>query len=191
MVGGYLFNVMGAAGVTGVNIYSLFVAVVGLADKRLGFVVDDLLGQQDVVIKSLGKVLAFVKGIAGAAELGSQKTILVLDVANKLLYETWSTYKTPTGWKAGSGAIFDLTSDGRKLRPEGWTSADAAGLAILPGLVRYDEVKAGAINHGGQSRGRCLDHLELCAHRADIIRRRDGKRVQFGACDIPRSAAVG
>jgi two-component system chemotaxis sensor kinase CheA len=59
----------------------LFVAVVGLADKRLGFVVDDLLGQQDVVIKSLGKALAFVKGIAGAAELGNQKTILVLDVA--------------------------------------------------------------------------------------------------------------
>lgn len=59
----------------------LFIAVVGLADKRLGFVVDDLLGQQDVVIKSLGKVLSFVKGVAGAAELGNQKTILVLDVA--------------------------------------------------------------------------------------------------------------
>lgn len=59
----------------------LFVAIVGLADKRLGFVVDELLGQQDVVIKSLGKALAFVKGIAGAAELGNQQTILVLDVA--------------------------------------------------------------------------------------------------------------
>lgn len=59
----------------------LFVAVVGLADKRLGFIVDELLGQQDVVIKSLGKALAFVRGIAGAAELGNQKTILVLDVA--------------------------------------------------------------------------------------------------------------
>jgi two-component system chemotaxis sensor kinase CheA len=59
----------------------LFVAVVGLAEKRMGFVVDELLGQQDVVIKSLGKALSFVKGIAGAAELGNQKTILVLDVA--------------------------------------------------------------------------------------------------------------
>jgi len=58
-----------------------FVAIVGLADKRVGFVVDDLLGQQDVVIKSLGKALSFVKGIAGAAEMGNQKTILVLDVA--------------------------------------------------------------------------------------------------------------
>ncbi len=59
----------------------LFIAVVGLAEKRMGFVVDELLGQQDVVIKSLGKALSFVKGIAGAAELGNQKTILVLDVA--------------------------------------------------------------------------------------------------------------
>lgn len=59
----------------------LFVAVVGLAEKRMGFVVDELLGQQDVVIKSLGKALSFVRGIAGAAELGNQKTILVLDVA--------------------------------------------------------------------------------------------------------------
>jgi len=57
-----------------------FVAVVGMAERRLGIVVDELLGQQDVVIKSLGNALAFVRGIAGAADLGSQKTILVLDV---------------------------------------------------------------------------------------------------------------
>lgn len=58
----------------------LFVAIVGLAEKRMGFVVDELIGQQDVVIKSLGRALSFVKGIAGATELGNQKTILVLDV---------------------------------------------------------------------------------------------------------------
>ncbi len=57
-----------------------FVAVVGFAEKRVGIVVDELLGQQDVVIKSLGESLAFVRGIAGAADLGNQKTILVLDV---------------------------------------------------------------------------------------------------------------
>lgn len=57
-----------------------FVAVVGMAERRLGIVVDELLGQQDVVIKSLGNALSFVRGIAGAADLGSQKTILVLDV---------------------------------------------------------------------------------------------------------------
>ena len=49
------------------------------------------------------------------------------------------------GWTAGSGAIWDLTSNA--LRPNGWTSADAAGLPILPGLARYDEVAAGAILH--------------------------------------------
>jgi hypothetical protein len=49
------------------------------------------------------------------------------------------------GWDAGSGAVWDLRSNA--LRPEGWTSADAAGLPILPGLARYDEAQAGAINH--------------------------------------------
>jgi len=66
---------------TEANIASrFFVTVVGLADKKIGIVVDELLGQQDVVIKSLGNTLSFVKGIAGAADLGNQKTILVLDV---------------------------------------------------------------------------------------------------------------
>ena len=57
-----------------------YVVVVGLADKRVGLLVDELLGQQDVVIKSLGEALNFIKGFAGAADLGKQKTILVLDV---------------------------------------------------------------------------------------------------------------
>ena len=57
-----------------------FVVVVGLADKRVGLLVDELMGQQDVVIKSLGEALNFIKGFAGAADLGKQKTILVLDV---------------------------------------------------------------------------------------------------------------
>ena len=61
--------------------------VVGMADKRMGIVVDDLLGQQDVVIKSLGRTLSFVRGIAGAADLGNQRTILVLDVGG-LMSET-------------------------------------------------------------------------------------------------------
>ena len=64
-----------------------FVAVAGLAEKRIGIVVDELLGQQDVVIKSLGNALSFVRGIAGAADLGNQKTILVLDVGG-LMSET-------------------------------------------------------------------------------------------------------
>jgi len=70
------------------------------------------------------------------------KHLLVVDADHRLLFETWNTRCLPAGlascaWRAGSGAVFSLDSDAR--RPEGWTSADAAGLAILPGLVRYDE----------------------------------------------------
>ncbi|TWJ26383.1 chemotaxis protein CheA [Geobacter argillaceus] len=59
----------------------MYVVVVGAAEKRLGIIVHDLLGQQDIVIKSLGTILDWVKGISGAADLGDQRTILVLDVA--------------------------------------------------------------------------------------------------------------
>ena len=72
--------------------------------------------------------------------------ILVLDQDNCILYETFYTWPNGDGtWSAGSGAIFNLNSN--ILRPDGWTSADAAGLPILPGLVRYDEVAAGSIDH--------------------------------------------
>jgi len=57
------------------------VVVVGLAEHRVGFVVDELLGQQDVVIKALGKVLAQIPGLAGATELGDNRRVLLLDVA--------------------------------------------------------------------------------------------------------------
>jgi hypothetical protein len=72
--------------------------------------------------------------------------ILVLDRDNCVLYETFYSWPNSDGsWSAGSGAVFDLNSN--ELRPDGWTSADAAGLPILPGLVRYDEVAAGVVNH--------------------------------------------
>src|SRR5438552_78525 len=61
------------------------------------------------------------------------------------LYEMFNAHPSGSGWNADSGAVFDLSSNA--LRPEGWTSADAAGLPILAGLVRYDEVQAGAIDH--------------------------------------------
>jgi len=85
--------------------------------------------------------------IEGGPKSDGDRHILVIDAANKLLYETFATYPLPGGgWKAGSGAIFDLTSNRR--RPAGWTSADAAGLPIFPGLVRYDEaVERGEIRH--------------------------------------------
>ena len=61
------------------------------------------------------------------------------------LYEMFDAHPNGGAWDAGSGAVFDLNSNA--LRPDGWTSADAAGLPILAGLIRYDEVQAGAINH--------------------------------------------
>jgi hypothetical protein len=78
-------------------------------------------------------------------EGGSDRHILMLDKDSCKLYELFAATKPNGRWVAGSGAVWDLDSD--RLRPAGWTSADAAGLPILPGLVRYDEVRAGAILH--------------------------------------------
>lgn len=78
-------------------------------------------------------------------EGGSDRHILMWDLDACRLYELFAAQHTSSGWHAGSGAIWNLRSNA--LRPDGWTSADAAGLPILPGLVRYDEVASGAINH--------------------------------------------
>jgi hypothetical protein len=78
-------------------------------------------------------------------EYGSDHHILTVDTDDCKLYEIYDAEKINGQWYAGSGAIWDLNSNA--LRPYGWTSADAAGLPILPGLVRYEEVAAGAINH--------------------------------------------
>ena len=78
-------------------------------------------------------------------EGGSDRHLLMWDRTGCMLYELFAAARNGNTWTAGSGAIWDLRSNA--LRPDGWTSADAAGLPILPGLVRYDEVAAGAINH--------------------------------------------
>lgn len=84
--------------------------------------------------------------IEGGPDSDGDRHILMVDQDNCILYELYSAYLQIDGsWTAGSGAIFDLNS--HVLRPDGWTSADAAGLPILPGLVRYDEVAAGEIAH--------------------------------------------
>jgi len=84
--------------------------------------------------------------IEGGANSDGDRHVLIVDRDNWKLYELFAAYPAPGGsWHAGSGAIFDLRSN--LLRPAGWTSADAAGLPILAGLVRYDEVLAGAIRH--------------------------------------------
>lgn len=78
-------------------------------------------------------------------EGGSDRHVLVLQRETCRLYEMYAATYVGPGWAGGSGAVFDLRSNA--LRPEGWTSADAAGLPILPGLARYDEVAAGSIRH--------------------------------------------
>jgi hypothetical protein len=75
-------------------------------------------------------------------EGGSDGHLLMVDTNACRLYELYAAAKTAGGWHAGSGATWSLTSN--RLRPDGWMSADAAGLPILPGLVRYDQVAAGA-----------------------------------------------
>src|SRR5262249_11034652 len=84
--------------------------------------------------------------IEGGPNSDGDRHVLVVDRDQCVLYELFDAHPQSDGsWPAGSGAVFPLTSDA--LRPAGWTSADAAGLPILPGLVRYDEVSASRIEH--------------------------------------------
>jgi hypothetical protein len=84
--------------------------------------------------------------IEGGSSSKGDRHVIVYDAAHCKDYELYAAYPQPNGtWKAGSGAIYDLRSN--KLRPAGWTSADAAGLPILPGLVTYADVASGHINH--------------------------------------------
>jgi hypothetical protein len=86
--------------------------------------------------------------IEGGPQGTGDRHILMVDRDNWKLYELFAAYPVDGGrsWRAGSGAIFDLNSNA--LRPAGWTSADAAGLPIFPGLVRYDEVvERGEVAH--------------------------------------------
>jgi len=85
--------------------------------------------------------------IEGGSSSDGDRHVLLVNKDKCRLYELFAAFRQDGGkrWKAGSGAIWDLRSN--KLRPKGFTSADAAGLPILPGLARYDEVKRGSIDH--------------------------------------------
>jgi hypothetical protein len=83
--------------------------------------------------------------IEGGPRSAGDRHVIVVDRASCVDYELYDAYPHGSYWTAGSGAVFRLRSDA--LRPAGWTSADAAGLPILPGLARYSEVAAGAISH--------------------------------------------
>ena len=85
--------------------------------------------------------------VEGGRGSDGDRHVIVVDRSRCRLYELFAAYPEDGGsrWRAGSGAIWNLRSN--RLRPRGWTSADAAGLPILPGLARYDEVRRGAIDH--------------------------------------------
>ncbi|HEY4227724.1 MAG TPA: PT domain-containing protein [Candidatus Limnocylindrales bacterium] len=99
-------------------------------------------------------------------EGGSDAHLLLWDTEGCNLYEIFAASKSSGQWSGGSGALWDLRSNA--LRPDGWTSADAAGLPILPGLVRYDEVAAGAILHALRFTAprTCSNHIYPARHDA-------------------------
>jgi hypothetical protein len=76
---------------------------------------------------------------------GGDRHAIVVDPVNRKLYELYQAKRTNAGWQAAQASVFDLKTN--KLRPDGWTSADAAGLPIFPAVVRYDELKRGAVEH--------------------------------------------
>jgi hypothetical protein len=96
----------------------------------------------------------------------SDRHLLIVDRDNRHLYELYNVFHDGSRWHAGSGAFFDLNANGR--RPDGWTSADAAGLAILPGLVRFDEVfGADEIRHAFRVTVRATNgYVYPASHRA-------------------------
>ncbi len=77
--------------------------------------------------------------------LDGDRHAIVVDPVNRKLYEFYQMRKTDQGWRAAQASVFDLTTN--KLRPDGWTSADAAGLPIFPAVVRYDELRRGMVEH--------------------------------------------
>ena len=109
----------------------------------------------------------FIEGSVPGGGSDGDRHLLIVDRDKWALYELFAARWNASRqrWEAGSGAVFDLSSNAR--RPEGWTSADAAGLAILPGLVRYDEAMRGPIRHALRATvRRTNDYVWPASHRA-------------------------
>ncbi len=100
----------------------------------------------DIVSKATPRSrVSFLYASESDVEGGSDRHAILVDSSTCRLYELYDLQRTASGWHAGSGAIWNLRSNA--LRPAGWTSADAAGLPIFPGLARYDDVARGVIAH--------------------------------------------
>ena len=120
--------------------YGIPVTVVGSSHPKVR-VRFDYASESDRVGYPLGRDTRIEGGRGSAGD----KHAVVVDKGACKLYETWNTRVASGHWRAGSGAVWSLRSN--RLRPNGWTSADAAGLPILPGLLRWNEVKARDVDH--------------------------------------------
>jgi len=107
-------------------------------------------------------------------EHGCDRHIVTIDTDDCTLYELYAASKSGSQWHAGSGAIWDLNSN--DLRPDTWTSSDAAGLPILPGLARYEEVAAGVIAHALRFTSKCSANYYIWPAR---------HKSQSGNCSTP------
>jgi ricin-type beta-trefoil lectin protein len=104
---------------------------------------------------------------------------MIVDTTNCVLYELFKLARQSNGsWRAGAGAIFHLNSNA--LRPNGWTSADAAGLPMLPGFYRYDEVASGHINHAVRFTGPYSRNTHIWPARHNASSRTGSEYPQFG-----------
>jgi hypothetical protein len=117
--------------------------------------------------------------IEGGPKSTGDRHVLIVDKDHCKLYELYSAYPQSDGsWHAGSGAIWNLASN--DLRPDTWTSADAAGLPILPGLVRYDEVAAGKITHALRFTANITQKLHIWPARHDASSNTEATRPPMG-----------
>jgi hypothetical protein len=120
-----------------------------------------------------------------AANEGGDRHAIVIDPYAGRLYEFYQMKRTDAGWQAACAAIFDLTSN--KLRPDGWTSADAAGLPIFPAVIRYDELKSGMVQHAmrvtvrNTRREYVAPATHFASRRTDANLPRMGERIRLKA----------
>jgi hypothetical protein len=131
-------------------------------------------------------------------ERGSDRHMLIVYRDHCRLYELFAARKTASGWRAGSGATWSLNSN--HLRPDTWTSADAAGLPIMPGLVRWNEVKKGVIDHALRftAPNTCSGHIYPARHDASSLSctnypkmgERLRLRADFPVNGLPRQARI-
>ena len=117
--------------------------------------------------------------IEGGAQSSGDRHAIMVNPATCTLFELYDAQYNPAGSTAGSGAIWNLNSNA--LRPSGWTSADAAGLPILPGLLRYDEVQSGSISHAIRLTAQSTDTSFIWPARHDAGTSSDSRLPPMGA----------